>query len=63
MVWFILISVGLVIFTGLTPAEWKQWWNRYNTEILYSLIISIPIWCSLGAISAESLGRNFSESL
>ncbi len=33
MVWFILISVGLVIFTGLTPEEWKQWLNRYNTEI------------------------------
>lgn len=33
MAWFILISVSLVIFTGLTPEEWKQWWNKHNTEI------------------------------
>ena len=31
MVWFTLISVGLVIFTGLTPEEWKQWWNKNYT--------------------------------
>lgn len=33
MIWFILISVGLVIFTGLTPEEWKQWWDKYTTEL------------------------------
>lgn len=31
MIWFILISVSLVIFTGLTPEEWKQWWNKNYT--------------------------------
>lgn len=27
MVGFIIISVALVIITGATPEEWKQWWN------------------------------------
>lgn len=31
MVCFILISVGLVIFTGLTPEEWKRWWHKNYT--------------------------------
>lgn len=31
MVCFILISAGLVIFTGLTPEEWKQWWHKNYT--------------------------------
>ena len=31
MAWFILISVGLVVFTGLTPEEWKQLWDKNYT--------------------------------
>lgn len=31
MIWFTLISVSLAIFTGLTPKEWKQWWNKNYT--------------------------------
>lgn len=27
MVGFIIISVALVIFTGITPREWEQWFN------------------------------------
>jgi len=31
MVGFMIISVILVIVTGITPEEWKQWWNKDYT--------------------------------
>lgn len=32
MVGFMIFSVILVIVTGITPEEWKQWWNDKLTE-------------------------------
>lgn len=29
---FIIISVALVIFTGVTPSEWEQWFNSFKQK-------------------------------
>lgn len=32
MLGFIIISVALVVFTGVTPEEWEEWYRKMVRE-------------------------------